>query len=92
MIGLVADHQVAAAGNAELDMDHRRDRAAAVLRALVDADTAGGEPVVELFEVGDASADLLLRPSRTFDVMEGDFERYLQHRRLHIFGAFCGSC
>ena len=64
VIGLVADHEVAAAGNAELDMDHRRDRAAAILRALVDADAAGGEPVVELFEVGDASADLLLRPSR----------------------------
>jgi hypothetical protein len=46
------------------------------------------QPVVELFQVGDPRSDFLLRPIGTFDIMESDLQRHLQHRRLHILGAF----
>ena len=92
VLGLVADDEVTVAGNAELDMDDRRDRSGAVLGALVDPDPAGDQPVVELFEIGNPGADLLLRPVGACDIVEGDFERHLQHGKLHIFGAFGRSC
>jgi hypothetical protein len=88
VLGLVADHQVGAAGNAEFDVDDRRDGAGAVLGALVDADPAGDQPVVELFEVGHPGADLLLGPFRAVDIVKCDFQRHLQHAELHILGAF----
>ena len=88
VLGFVADDEVAAAGNTELNVDHRRDGAGEILGALIDPHPARDQPVVELFEIGDPRSDLLLRPIGTFDIVEGDLQRYLQHRRLHILGAF----
>jgi hypothetical protein len=88
VFGLVADHKVGAAGNAEFDVHDRRDGAGQVLVALVDADPAGDQPVVQLFELGHPGANLLLCPFRAFDIVKGDFQRHLQHRKLHILGAF----
>jgi hypothetical protein len=88
MLGLVADDEVTVAGNSELDMHDWGDRSGAVFGALVDPDPAGDQAVVELFEIGNPGADLLLRPVGACDIMEGDFERHLQHRQLHTFGAF----
>jgi hypothetical protein len=73
-------------------MHDRRDRPGAVLGALIDADPAGIEPTVKPFELRDPGADFLLRPPRAWDIMEGDLERHLQHRELHIFGAFLRFC
>ena len=84
----MADHEVGAAGNAEFDVHDRRDGAGEVLGALVDADPAGDQPVVQLFEIGHPLADLLLGPFRAFDIVKGDFQRHLQHPELHILGAF----
>src|SRR4029453_15086278 len=47
MLGLVADHEIAAAGNAELDMHDRRDGAGAILGALVDAHPARDQRVIK---------------------------------------------
>jgi hypothetical protein len=88
VLGLVAHHEVATAGNAELDVHHRRDRAGQVLGALIDPDPAGDEPRIKPLEICDPGADFLLRPLRARDIMEGDFQRHLQHRSLHILGAF----
>ena len=92
MVGLVADHEFGATGNAEFDVHDRRDGAGEVLGALIDPNPARDQPVVKPFELGDPSADFPLRPRRTFDIMKGDFQWHLQHRRLHILGAFWRSC
>jgi hypothetical protein len=76
----MANYEVGTAGNAEFDVNDRRNRAGQILGALVDPDPAGDQPVIKLFEVGDAAADLLLRPVRALDVMKGDFQRHLHHR------------
>src|SRR5262249_37697379 len=89
VVGLVADHEISATGNAEFDVHDRRDGAGEVLGALIDAPPARDQPVVKPFELGDPSADFLLRPLRTFDIMKGDFQRHLQ---LHILGVFWRSC
>src|SRR6266487_4578229 len=88
VLGLVADDQVAATGNAEFDVDHWRNSAGEVLGPLIDPDPARDQPAVKSFQVGDAGADFLLRPIRTFDIMKGDLQRHLKHRQLHILGAF----
>src|SRR5262249_15212956 len=91
MIGLVADHKVAAARDAQLDMNHGRNGTGEVLGALVDAYAAGSEPAVEPLQVGDPGADFLFRPLRAVDVVESDFQRDLQHRVpsiLRLFSAF----
>src|SRR5262249_13040930 len=51
--------------------------AGTVLSALVDAHAAGSKPPIESFELGDAVADLVLRPFRAFGVMECDLQRHL---------------
>src|SRR5262249_41784019 len=92
VLGLAADQALPAAVNAELDMDDRRNGAGEVLATLVDPHPAGDEAVVEPLEIGDPLPDLPFRLLRALDVVEGDLERHLQHRRLHIFGAFAGYC
>src|SRR5262245_5237180 len=88
VLGLVADDEIVAAGNAEFDVDHRGNGAAQILGALVDAHPAGDEPAVDPLQVGDPGANFLLRPLRTFDIMKRDLQRNLKHRRLHILGTF----
>src|SRR5262245_62085017 len=88
VLGLVADHEITAAGNAELDMDNRGNGAGAILGALGNADPAGDEPAVNALEVGDPGANFLLRPLRTFDIIKRDLQRNWKNRRIHILGAF----
>jgi hypothetical protein len=56
MVGLVADHEFGATGNAEFDVHDRRDGAGEVLGALIDPNPARDQPVVEPFELGDPCA------------------------------------
>ena len=82
---LVADDEIGAAGNAELDADHRRDGVGGIRRALVDAHAAGGETIVDLLEIVDVLADLHLGPIRAGDVVERDLDDgRLDGGRLHV--------
>src|SRR6476661_4549986 len=91
VLGLVADDEIVAAGNAELDVHHWGNGAAQIPGALVDSDPAGDEPAVDPLQVGDPGANFLLRPLRTFDIMKRDLQWNLKHRRLHILGTFSSS-
>ena len=64
VVGLVADHDVVAAGDAELDMDHRRDGAGVVVGPLVDADAARGQAVINPLQIRDPRANFAFRPIR----------------------------
>src|SRR5262245_37546549 len=88
VLRLVADDEIGAAGNAELDMDHRRNGAGAILGALVDPHAARDQPAVQPFQVGDAGADFLLCPIRTFDIMKSDLQGYLKHPAAPYLGHF----
>ena len=77
VVGLVTDDEVGAAGDAELDVDDRRNGAGQVLGPLVDVNPAGGEPVENSLEVRHALPDFRLCPVRAFEIVEGDFERHL---------------
>src|SRR5215472_16822509 len=73
----MADHEIAAAGNSEFDAHDGRDRAGYILGALVDADPAGGEPLINFFKVGNAGPDFILGTFRSLDIVKGDFKRHL---------------
>src|SRR5262245_12205259 len=88
VLGLVADDEIGAAGNAQLDMDHRRNGAGAIFGALVDPQAARDQPAVEPFEVGHAGTDFLLCPIRTFDIMKSDLQGYLKHPAAPYLGHF----
>src|SRR5262249_47972015 len=81
VIGLVAHHEVFAPGNAELDVNDRRDGAVAVIGALIHVHPAGYQALVHLLELGDAAADFIFRPIRTLDVVETDLEGNLKGHR-----------
>jgi hypothetical protein len=83
VLRLVTDNQVLVAGDPKLDAHYRRNGAGAVLGALVDADAAGDEPPIDFFELGDAAADLVLRPFRAFGVVECDLQWHLHGPDLH---------
>jgi hypothetical protein len=77
VVGLVTDHNIVAAGNAELDVDHRRDGAGVVAGALVDTDTTGGQAVINPLQVRDPRANLGFGPIRMVDVVKSHFEGHL---------------
>ena len=70
----MADHQVGAPRNADLDMHHWRDRRAVRLGTLIDAHAAGGDALEYSFEIGDAGADFRLRPFLWLHVVEGNLD------------------
>src|SRR6266487_94095 len=82
MIGLMGHHEVLAARDSHLNAHHRRDRAAAGLGALIDPDAAASEPIVDLLQLLDPVADLLLRPGGACHVVEGDLDGALHGRAL----------
>jgi hypothetical protein len=54
VVRLVRDHQILASGNAKLDMHDRRNRAIAVLGALIDVNPTRGDPFEDAFKIRSA--------------------------------------
>src|SRR6516164_4947159 len=70
MIRLMADDNVPVSGNADLDVDHRRDGSRRVLGPLVDPYPTGNQPIIELLQISNPGADFFLGAFGTFDIMK----------------------
>ena len=77
VVRLVTDHDVRASGQAELDVDHRRDGAGAVAGALVDAHAAGRQAVINPLQIRDPRANLGFGPFRMVEVVKSHFQGHL---------------
>lgn len=88
MFGFVTDDKLLVTRNAKFDPHYRRNCAGAVFGALVDANPAGNQPIVDVLQYGDACANKVLRPFLAFDIVVPDFQgalAWLSPRNRAIF-------
>jgi hypothetical protein len=74
MLRLVGDNDILVAGQADLYPHDRRNRLMSIVRALVHANAAGSQSLVDFFKAGNVIADFVFSPIGMLDIVKRNFE------------------